>query len=93
MANSEMGTTSRAEAQRKPGQWMNAEGVILVTTEVRREIVQDPSFPSMGDVSCLGSDASISNGGDGAGNCGGHDVPDVPSLDELPLPDGIGLLS
>lgn len=85
MARSDLGTTSSAEAESVPRRWMHAKG-ILVTTEVRRETVRDPNFPSMGDVSCLGIDASISAGS-------GHGEEDVPSLDELPLPDSFGILS
>lgn len=88
MASSEMGTTSKAEAQSVPGQWLHEHlKGILVTTEVKREIVEDPNFPSMNGVSCLGLDADTN---DGLGNGGGP----VPSLDELPLPEGaFGMLS
>lgn len=79
-----MGTTSRAEAQSVPGQWMHkhTDG-ILVTTEVRREIVQDPNFPSIKNISCLGMDMGTRPTGL---EIGGYDVP---SLDELPLPDSV----
>lgn len=76
-----MGTTSRAEAQSVRGHWMHGQtDGILVTTEVRREIVQDPNFPSIGNISCLAMDMGTSSGLESAGG-------DVPSLDELPLPD------
>lgn len=78
-----MGTISTAQAQSVPGQWMHehTDG-ILVTTEVRREIVQDPNFPSIGNISCLEMGMSTSLGLENGG-------VDVPSLDDLPLPDGV----
>lgn len=76
-----MGTISTAEARSVPGQWMHehTDG-ILVTTEVRREIVQDPNFPFLGNLSCLEMGMSTSPDLESGGVV-------VPSLDELPLPD------
>lgn len=83
-----MGTTSRVEAQSVPERWMHEHMKgILVTTEVRREIVQDPNAPSLSDVSCLVFPADRNAGVETGGGV-------VPSLDELPLPESaFGILT
>lgn len=64
-------------------------GGILVVTEVRREIMRDPNFLPMGKMTDMAEDIRAERGGDGDG---GEDV-EVPSLDELPLPDGVAFFA
>lgn len=73
------------------------QGGILVVTEMRREIVQDPGFAWVCEV---GSDGEAEVAGkaeaeaeaEAAGRRGGQ-AATVPSLDELPLPDVGGTLN
>lgn len=98
MAESQMGTTSYAEAvpgrrgrrrkrSRNGSRTREEQGApqrgIMVVTEVRREIIRDPDFPWIEELGQNDADNEARKG---------EEAVDLPPLDELPLPDGIGVL-
>lgn len=68
---------------------------ILVVTEVRREIVQDPDFLWMCDVEVGSEGEAEANKAEAKAEAAGRrgQAATVPSLDELPLPEGVGILN
>lgn len=87
------GTGAGAEVNHEGEALRLQHGGILVVTEVRREVMRDPDFPSMEKITDMAGSILAGGGGDGGDGGDANEDVEVPSLDELPLPDGVAFFA